>query len=386
MKWNEIPRSARYYILYHTIISPMLIVWYMLPVYLFMTGYTILEIGIIYTTVHIASIPLTILFGKLFEKISLRKGLVLIDALDGVAYALYGLAYGPIAPITLFLGMLIEKFSFMLYPLYPAVEKILYPQDRLEEVFVWHMRLPMISEIIGYTVLGYLFGYVFNTPFHYRIGFLCFAVSSVFTIIYLIKFLPPLNREERIESTGFVFRIDREFKYILFIEALTTLAWGLAPSIVFLNYVINVLGKTLFEAMLVEVSVSIGGLIATYITEKAGKKYAKKLMVIGFALIALWAFIMLLQPPIIIVILVYFIMKLGDTLVFPYYRSWLFSKIPKDKASTVFAALSSYDKVISLFTPFIASLLATIYPVLPYGVSFGLFILVALAIFTVYNR
>ena len=101
------------------------------------------------------------------------------------------------------------------------------------------------------------------------------------------KVLPPLNKEERIESTGFVFRIDREFKYILLIEALTTLAWGLAPSIVFLNYVINVLGKTLFEAMLAEVSVSLGGLIATYITERAGKKHAKKFMVIGFALIAL---------------------------------------------------------------------------------------------------
>lgn len=135
------------------------------------------------------------------------------------------------------------------------------------------------------------------------------------------KVLPPLNKEERIESTGFVFRIDREFKYILLIEALTTLAWGLAPSIVFLNYVINVLGKTLFEAMLAEVSVSLGGLIATYITERAGKKHAKKFMVIGFALIALWAFIMLLQPPIIIVIPAYFVMKLGDTLVFPYYRS-----------------------------------------------------------------
>jgi len=195
-----------------------------------------------------------------------------------------------------------------------------------------------------------------------------------------------LNKEERIESTGFVFRIDREFKYILLIEALTTLAWGLAPSIVFLNYVINVLGKTLFEAMLAEVSVSLGGLIATYITERAGKKHAKKFMVIGFALIALWAFIMLLQPPIIIVIPAYFVMKLGDTLVFPYYRSWLFSKIPKDKAPTVFAALSSYDKVINLFTPLIASFLATIQPLLPYGASLILFIMVALVIFTVYNK
>ena len=58
-KWSEIPTGARHYILYHTIISPLLITWYMLPMYMFMTDYTVLEVGIIFTLVHVMSIPVT---------------------------------------------------------------------------------------------------------------------------------------------------------------------------------------------------------------------------------------------------------------------------------------------------------------------------------------
>ncbi len=385
MKWSEIPLPARRYILYHTIITPLLIVWYMLPLYMYMTGYTVLEIGVFYTIVHLASIPLTYIFGKIFERISIRKGLMLIDTLDGIAYTLYGLSYGPLAPLLLFLGLLIEDFSHMLYPLYQATENILYPRDKLEEVFVWHMRLPLISQIIGYLVLGYIFGYIYNEPVHYRIAFIGFALSSVFTVYYLYRFLPPLSREERIEPEKFTFKIDREFRIILLVEALTTLAWRLAPSIVFLNYVVNVLGKTLFEAMLAEVAVSLGGLTATYLTERIGRKYASKIMFIGYLLVTLWALIMSLKPQIHLVITAYFIMELGSTLVFPYYRGWLYRKIPRDRSTTIFAAIGSYRRVIGLITPFIAGLLASINPVLPYNVSLVLFLVTGIILYRVYH-
>ena len=164
MKWSEIPTDVRRYILYHTIISPLLITWYMLPMYMFMTGYSVLEVGIIFTLVHVLSIPATYAVGKLFDRIAIRHGLVLIDALDGVASILYGLAYGPIAPLMLFLGLLIEDITTIFYPLYQAAERILYPEDRMEEVFAWHIRLPEISQLVGFLLLGYIFGYIFNTP------------------------------------------------------------------------------------------------------------------------------------------------------------------------------------------------------------------------------
>ncbi len=376
MKWREIPLPARRYILYHVIVSPLLITWYMLPLYMFMTGYNVLDVGLLFTIVHIASIPLTYLFGKLFEKIPLRHGLVAIDALDGVAYVLYGLAYGPIAPTMLFLGLLVEELSGMLYPLYPAVEKLLYPKDRLEEVFAWHMRLPEASQLIGFLILGYVFGYLFNTPLYYRIGFLLFGLLSIFMVYYIIKFLPRMDAYERIRVSSFRFRVDREFKFIVFIEVLTIVAWSLAPEIVLLNYIVNVLGYTLFEAMVVEAAISVGAILATYVTERIGVE--KRFIAIGFGygFIALWALIMMAAPSIEFVVLAYFIMKFGDTLAFPFYRGWLFSKVPEDKASTVFSAISSLRRMLTLFTPAVAGALAYINPVLPYTLSLILFTIV----------
>ncbi len=111
MKFSEIPVYARRYIIYHTIISPLLITWYMLPLYMFMTEYSVLDVGIFFTLVNIVSIPVTYLIGRAFDRIPIRHGLVVIDALDGVASILYGLAYGPLAPIMLFLGRLVDKIS-----------------------------------------------------------------------------------------------------------------------------------------------------------------------------------------------------------------------------------------------------------------------------------
>ena len=88
MKWKDIPLEARRYILYHTIVSPLLIAWYMLPAYMLMTGYSILEVGIVFTLINIISVPLTYLIGKAFDRIAVRHDLILIDALDGVDHSI----------------------------------------------------------------------------------------------------------------------------------------------------------------------------------------------------------------------------------------------------------------------------------------------------------
>ena len=374
MRWSEIPVYARRYILYHTIISPLLITWYMLPMYMFMTGYSVLEVGVIFTLVHVLSIPATYAVGRLFDRIAIRHGLILIDALDGVASILYGLAYGPVAPLMLFLGLLIEDITTIFYPLYQAAERILYPEDRMEEVFAWHIRLPEISQLVGFLILGYLFGYVFNTPYHYRLGFIGFGLTSVFTIMYLLKFIPKLDVEERISVEKFEFRIDKEFRLILLMEALITLAWSIAPEIVLLNYIVNVLGLTLFEAMVVEAAISIGAIVATYISERIRQNHRFEAIAVGYVLVSLWALIMSMNPPFIFVVLAYLIARFGEVLAFPFYRSWIFSKIPKEKASSILSALSSYRRLIALVSPAIAGFLASIRPTLPYLASLLLFI------------
>ena len=342
--------------------------------YMFMTGYDILKIGIVFTLVHILSIPATYAVGRLFDKIAIRHGLVLIDALDGVASILYGLSYGPIAPLMLFIGLLVEDISKIFYPLYQAAERILYPENRMEEVFAWHIRLPEISQLAGFLLLGYIFGYVLNTPRYYRLGFIALGLSSIFTITYLLKFIPKLDIKERISIERFEFKIDKEFKLILVVEALVTLAWSIAPEIVLLNYVVNVLRLTLFEVMIVEAAISVGAILATYLSERMGKNHSLEAIAMGYILVSLWALIMYMNPPFVFVVLAYFIARFGDILAFPFYRSWVFRKVPKERASSILSALSSYRKLIALVSPALAGVLASIKPTLPYLVSLLLFI------------
>jgi len=231
---------------------------------MFMTGYDILNVGAFFTVISVITVPLTYLIGKVFRKIALRHGLVVIELLSGLSNLSYSFAYGSFAPIALFAGRIFEEISFLFYPLYQAVERALYPENKMEEVFAWHMRLPMASQMVGFLVFGYVFGYVYTSPHDYRLAFLLFGAVSAFTTLYLVRFLPRLDFEERIEVKTFKFRVDQEFRLILLLEAILMLAWSMAPEIVLLNYVINVLDKTLFEVMLVEVFMSSASFLATF--------------------------------------------------------------------------------------------------------------------------
>jgi len=385
MRWRDIPRHARAYILYHVIVSPLLITWYMVPLYMYMTGYNVLEIGVIFTAVEILSIPVTYVIGRIFERVPIKHGLILIDALEGTSCIFYGLAYGPIAPIMLLIGLVIDDVSSMFYPLYQAAERLLYPKDRMEEVFAWHVRLPELSQLFGFLVLGYIFGYVFTSPKDYRLAFFFFGASSLVTMAYLALSLPRMDAKERVEVEKFEFRVDREFRLILLMEALTTLAWSMAPEIVLLNYVINVLGKTLFEVMIIEGAISIGAIAATYMSERISRERRFLAIGIGYSLISLWALIMFLGPSLYIAVIAYAVSRFGDTLAFPFYRSWVFGRIPGDKASTVLSALASYRKIIAIVSPALAGLLASIMPTLPYLVSLLLFI-ASSVVMIVYDR
>ena len=183
--------------------------------------------------------------------------------------------------------------------------------------------------------------------------------------------------EERLTGEGFEFKVDREFQLILFIEALTITAWVIAPEIVLLNYIVNVLKLTLFEAMIVEASMSLSAVLATYLTDRINPKHRYKVIASNYLMNSIWAAIMYLTPPFTLVVTAYFISRFGDTLAFPFYRTWIYSKIPKEKASSLLSTLSSYRKTITLISPAIAGTLATITPTLPYLISLTLFLISA---------
>ena len=59
LKLRELVAPARDYIMYYTMFLPLLIVRFMAPLYMFMTGYSVLEAVAFYTIVNLSSIPIT---------------------------------------------------------------------------------------------------------------------------------------------------------------------------------------------------------------------------------------------------------------------------------------------------------------------------------------
>jgi len=360
--------------LYHTMIAPSLIVWILLPLYLMETGYSILKVGAFFTAVNIASVPLTYLFGRAFNRWDMKKGLITIDVLDGIAYILYGLSKGVVAPVMLFVGRAVEKLSAILYPLYRAYEQIIYPEDRYEEIFAWHLRLPEISRLLTFPVMGYILGYVYPGPKSYRWVFIIFGLFSAFTVAYIWRFLPSVGKEGRITPEGFTFRAG-EFKLLLAFEALLTAGWGLAPDMILINYIVFVLHRTLFEVTLITVATSLASIAGTYASERVPKGKGFQAIAFGMFLNAFNVFIMALSPPLWAVLAAYTVGNFGDTLWFPFYRAWMFRLIPREKTSEFHAAISSYRRVIGIVTPFVAGFLASVHATLPYAASLAFFAL-----------
>ncbi len=111
MKWSELPVEARRYIIYHTFIAPIFITWYALPYYLLKTGYTVLEVGLVFTIAQVVGVPATLVLGKIFTQVDIRKGLATIDVMGATSLIFFSLAYGPLAPVMVIIGRLIDEAS-----------------------------------------------------------------------------------------------------------------------------------------------------------------------------------------------------------------------------------------------------------------------------------
>ncbi len=153
-----------------------------------------------------------------------------------------------------------------------------------------------------------------------------------------------------------------------------------------INYIVFMLHKTVFEVTLVAVASSLASILGTYASERVPKGKGFQAIAFGMFLNAFNVFIMALSPPLWAVLAAYTVGNFGDTLWFPFYRSWMFKLIPKERASEFHAAISSYRKVIGIVAPFIAGFLASVHATLPYAASLTFFLLAGGMFLIIFRR
>ncbi len=369
MRFSELPAGACRYIWYHTLVSPTIIVWYALPFYLLKTGYSVLEVGVIFTVAQLLGVPLTLWLGRVFTRVDMRKGLVAIDLLESLSYLLYYLAYGPLAPVMVVLGELVKEASGTLYFLYPAYERIIYPEDRMKEALAWHLRLPELAVIVSYPVIGYVLGYICSQPHCFRMLFLFFAVYELALAPYIYFYFKPVVLEEeddREEEQTSIGEYWGRYKYYIVSSILFITAWSLAPGLALVYYVVDWLKGNMFHVALIEAAISTAALTGTWITDKIREEKAFKALQAGTLISIIGLGLMVSTQIFVVVLLAAYILRIGDTLVFVFKRTWLYSIMGRSEASKVSAALSSIRRIISVSSPFIAGVLASIDPRAPY--------------------
>ncbi len=366
MRWSELPAEARRYIVYHALVSPVLITWYMLPFYLMRTGYSVLEVGAIFTAAHLLGIPVTLLLGRRFTRADMRLGLAAIDVMGASSLIFFSLAYGPLAPLMVLLGQLIDKASSVLYFLYPAYERIVYPEGRFKEAMIWHLALPELSIVLTYPVAGYILGYVCDAPACFRTAFLVFAVYELLLVPYILVAFKPVvleAEEEEEEEKGGAWE---RYKLYVAVDALFITAWSLAPSLALVYLVMERFGGNMFHVALAEASISLATLSSLPLADRIPSSRAFEALQAATLLTVAGLSAVVLSSSFPALLVAVYVVRFGDALVFVFKRAWLFSIMGRKEASMASAALSSLRRVLGVASPLLAGALATLDPRMPY--------------------
>ncbi|UNQ72536.1 MFS transporter [Infirmifilum sp. NZ] len=381
MRWSELPRSARYYILYHAMVAPLLFTWYMVPYDFLEEGYTVLELGILLTAVNVFSIPAKFLVGRYFTFHDVKKGLLLIDVLESTSLLLLYFATGSMVPLFVGVSLLVSNVAATLYPLYQAYERAVYPEDRMKEALVWHMSLPEAAAVLSYPFLGYVFGVLCPSLDCVRNGFLVFAAVDMMLALYILRFFQPVVLREEEENASILEDLKAlvqvlrgKLRLYFAVNVLYLLAWRLVPTFVVVNYIVEEYGGNLFHVALLEASVSLATVASMFVVNEIPERHGFHTMMLSVIGAAIATLIFYAKPPFEILLLLGFAARMFDSAWFVFNRNWLFKTVSREEAALISAGVSALNSTMFLAMPLVTGTLAAISPSLPYLAGFLLMV------------
>ncbi len=379
LRFRDFPRDAKNYILMHTFGSPLMIGEYAVIMYLFMTGYVILEVGILYTIVNIIVAIGPFVVGKLIDKaLSAKITMASIYLLEAVSYFILFFAVGPYASLILLTGLTVMKFGTIFYPIYPTYEHYAYPEDIRERAFLYHIMVPEYVQIVAFPAFGFVLSYIFPWADAYRYLFLLLCIGDLLMVIYVLR------RITNIKEATFVievrkknkFKIPKSFFSLFFIEICLALGDALITTIVLAYFVLIVLKETFFVLMLLEViNSAVTILLGNFLKDK---KIKSRVWLVGGVLLfiagqSMFIFAVYMDNIIPVFVAILFLTS-GNVLWFPVHKSMIYKTIPEEKRGVFFGSMSTTYRTIGIFIPFISTFLISIYMYLPFIVAMVLYL------------
>ncbi len=356
----ELPSGAKRLILYYTLMSVPVVIEILFPIYLFMRGWELVSIGLLYSVASFSSVVGSYIVGRLFDEgIPPKYAMAIVDFTYGIIFFMFSIATDP---YTVSLLMIALSFVDPLMSSYQTIEKDLYPSEMLEESFVYHMLLPNASQIIGFIGVGYFLTSIVSGVQGFILLFKFFSAvyfaSSMFILIAIPETKPHKFAKLSVSS------LPRELLLLAFAELLILFAYSLSSGFILLNFFYNVESMNVFLICLSLIPANVAGVIGSLLESKLGvnlRNISISLALIGASYFGLGLIdtvpLGILKLTLIATLI--FASYLFHTIWFINHRTLFYRFTPSEVRGQIFGGLSSLRQLLNILSPIVASLIAT---------------------------
>jgi len=357
--FRELPKGARHLIIYYAIAEPGVVGFAIFNAYLLLLGYSPIYVGSIISGASLITALLLPLLGYLSDRrINAKYYLMTIEALLGLAFLLYGFAQNA---WWIFLGRMVFS-SAMLFSFTSSVyEKELYPEDKLDDAYIWHWLIPSVAGIITYAA-AFIYFSLFPDVQAARICYILLgALSPVFVsyVYFALPDLPTYRKRERV-------KIRREMWGIIgvFISAYlaTYFLYGIAVD----NIIINYFGAGIAIVVLLALIDSIAGFSSSFVKGNLHRRYFSAIPYFAMASLGILAFslfalhIMRLDS-IATFLLFYSAIAFMWPLWHMSFKPKLLEAVPRELRGTVFSGVQSITRILNIPLAFLVGLTVTMF-------------------------
>ena len=358
--WKRLPRSARNLIIYYSISSMYLVGDIFEPIYLFILGWSLIYLGVLYTYSYVIGILGSIIIGKLFDKGFQPKWAMLIFELSSIFfYSVY--AFYPRIELV-FLAHGITMFLSPLSVSYQTMEKELYPEEIYESAFAIHMALPNATQLVSIISAGFFLTYIMPNTLGFKILYIACTILSIISSLFILLGIPKIKK---VKASGLKFsKISRKILPLVAAELIILFGYSISPQFIYLNYVYNIAGMNLFLISITIAFANLAGIIGSLIAERGESSFRNITIAIisisvSYSLMYTAKFVHSTIQIFILSSIFAFTSYISDTIWFIYHRTALYERVPKEIKGTVFGVMSSLRMLVFMVTPIISALIAS---------------------------
>jgi len=364
--WKELPRAARDLIIYYTIATMMTPLEFFFNIFMFALGIEVEMVGILYAFHLLFVMIFSIVFGYFIDiRVSPKYLIMLIDSIGIVTWILTARASSPFHFLLIYM---VEALEIPFFVAYRALERDVYPQDKLNIAYKYHMIFPYLSQAIMTLVYGVMLE--LNLIIIYRILAIFGAILSLILVIWVWKRIPPTTNVHLRKNKGLHLRINKPLLFLAIAEILIIFTFNIAPFFILDNFLFNIVGVTPFGIALVYSTGAFLGLLGAVTYGELKEKGSLTRVAIGIFLLSLGALALYLMNYIkyvvIIAIIAMILMYFGNSIWWIEHQSLIMKEVPEDVRGTFFGLLRTIRAVIIVPCPIIAVLLIKINPLMPY--------------------